>query len=540
MRERVTATLRRIVATFGAFTPGQKAVTIFAVIALAVGGYFFSTWASTPTYAPLFSNLSSTDASAIVDKLAADGTQYELANSGGTIMVPQDQVYALRLKMSGAGLPANTDSAAGYSLLDKQSTMTSDAMQQKNMQRALEGELANTIKSIDGVQSASVHLAIPTKDVFTEDTAKPTASVLIGTSATKKLSTQQVQAVTHLVASSVEGMDAANVSIVGSDGKLLSDTSDGTGSGDTRTQQTQTFEQRMNASLEAMLTQVVGEGHASVKVTADLDYDQTETKTQKYVAEPSAPALAESKKVETYGTGGTGSTGTGVLGPDNIQVPTAAASAGTGGYQNYSETKNNAVGMVTETRKAAPGAVRKLSVAVLLDSKAAAGANEAQLQQLVSSAVGLDATRGDSIAVTALPFSTSAADQTKSELDASAKADQQARLYSYIKNGAIAGGVALLLVIAMFRGRRRNRKLRKLIKAEVATDPTQSAIDAASTTAIEANGGEGVLALEAKPSEADGLAAEREARQREIAELVEKQPDEVAQLLRGWLADRRG
>src|SRR3954454_18002165 len=462
MRERVTATLRRIVATFGAFTPGQKAVTIFAVIALAVGGYFFSTWASTPTYAPLFSNLSSTDASAIVDKLAADGTQYELANSGATIMVPQDQVYALRLKMSGAGLPANTDSAAGYSLLDKQSTMTSDSMQQKNIQRALEGELANTIKSIDGVQSASVHLAIPTKDVFTEDTAKPTASVLIGTSATKKLSTQQVQAVTHLVASSVEGMDAANVSIVGSDGKLLSDTSDGTGSGDTRTQQTQTFEQRMGASLEAMLDQVVGDGHASVKVTADLDYDQTETKTQKYVAEPSAPALAESKKVETYGTG-TGNTGTGVLGPDNIQVPTAAASAGTGGYQNYSETKINAVGMVTETRKAAPGAVRKLSVAVLLDSKAAAGANEAQLQQLVSSAVGLDATRGDSIAVTALPFDTSAADKTKSDLAAGDKADQQAQLYSYIKNGAIAGGIALLLLIAMFRGRRRNRKLRKLI-----------------------------------------------------------------------------
>jgi flagellar M-ring protein FliF len=364
--------------------------------------------------------------------------------------------------------------------------------------------------------------------------------VLVGTSATKKLSTQQVQAVTHLVASSVEGMDAANVSIVGSDGKLLSDTSDGTGSGDTRTQQTQTFEQRMNASLEAMLTQVVGEGHASVKVTADLDYDQTETKTQKYVAEPSAPALAESKKVETYGTGGTGSTGTGVLGPDNIQVPTAAASAGTGGYQNYSETKNNAVGMVTETRKAAPGAVRKLSVAVLLDSKAAAGANEAQLQQLVSSAVGLDATRGDSIAVTALPFDTSAADKTKGELAADAKANQQAQTYSLIKNGAIAGGIALLLLIAMFRGRRRNRKLRKLIKAEVATDPNQSAIDAASATAIEANGGEGVLALEAKPSEADGLAAEREARQREIAELVEKQPDEVAQLLRGWLADRRG
>jgi flagellar M-ring protein FliF len=537
MRERVTATLRRIVATFGAFTPGQKAVSIFAVIALAIGGYFFATWASTPTYAPLFSNLAAADASAIVDKLSADGTPYQLANSGQTIMVPQDQVYDLRLKMSGAGLPASTDSAAGYDLLDKQSAMTSDAMQQKTFQRALEGELVKTIKSIDGVQSASVHLAIPTKDVFTDDAQKPTASVLVGTSATKKLSSAQVQAIEHLVASSVEGMEAENVSIVGSNGKLLNNSSDGSGSGDTRTQQTQAFEQRMGDSLQAMLDQVVGAGHASVKVTADLDYDQTETKTQRYVADPNTPALAESSKTETY-SGSNGSTGTGVLGPDNIQVPGGTASNG-GGYQNTQQTKNNAVGTVTESRKAAPGAVNKLSVAVLLDSNSKAAANEAQLQQLVSSAVGLDATRGDSIAVSALPFDQSAADQTKDELTQSQKADQQTQLYSLIKQGAIALGILLLLLVAWFRGRRRNKKLRRLIQAEVAVD-NQSAIDAAQAAAIEADGGENVLALEAKPSDADGRAAEREARQREIAELVEKQPEEVAQLLRGWLADRRG
>jgi flagellar M-ring protein FliF len=539
MRDRVTATLRRIVATFGAFTPGQKAMTIFAVIALAVGGYFFSTWASTPTYAPLFSNLAAADASAIVDKLAAEGTPYELANNGQTIMVPQDQVYDVRLKMSGEGLPASSD-AAGYDLLDKQGVMVSDSMQQKNYQRALEGELAKTIKSIDGVTNATVHLAIPAKDVFTDEAKKPTASVLVTTSGAKKLSQAQVQAIVHLVSSSVEDLETDSVSIVGSDGKLLSsDTGDASGSSDSRTQQTLAFEQRMGSSLQAMLDQVVGEGHAAVKVTADLDYDQTETKTQKYVADPTTPPLAESKKVETYGAGA-GNTGTGVLGPDNIQVPTSAPSIGAGGYQNYSETKNNSVGMITETRKSAPGAVRKLNVAVLLDSKTAAGANEAQLQQLVSSAVGLDATRGDTIAVSALPFDQSAAAKSESEQAASAKAEQQAQMYTLIKNGSIVGAIVLLILFAMFSGRRRNRKLRKLIKAEVAQDGANQAIDAASTQAIETNGGENVLALEAKPSDADGTNAEREARQREIAELVEKQPDEVAQLLRGWLADRRG
>src|SRR5688572_8848158 len=115
MKDRLGATAKRGMSTFGSFTMGQKAVTVFAVIALAVGGYFFATWASTPNYAPLFSNLAPADASAIVEKLTSDGTPYELADGGATILVPQDQVYDIRLKMSGQGLPAGTE--GGYSLL---------------------------------------------------------------------------------------------------------------------------------------------------------------------------------------------------------------------------------------------------------------------------------------------------------------------------------------------------------------------------------------------------------------------------------------
>ena len=89
MRDRITGVVRRLVATFGSFTPGQKAMTAFAVVALAIGGYFFATWAAKPTYAPLFTNLAPADASAIVDKLSADGVPYTLSNSGQTINVPQ-------------------------------------------------------------------------------------------------------------------------------------------------------------------------------------------------------------------------------------------------------------------------------------------------------------------------------------------------------------------------------------------------------------------------------------------------------------------
>ena len=146
MSDRLPAPVRKASDAFKSFTPGQKAVTLFAVVALAVGGYFFATWASKPSYAALFSNLSSKDASAIVESLQKTGTSYELANGGQTILVPQDQVYDLRLQLSGEGLPGESDT--GYALLDQQGITTSDFMQHTNYQRALEGELSNTIKSI--------------------------------------------------------------------------------------------------------------------------------------------------------------------------------------------------------------------------------------------------------------------------------------------------------------------------------------------------------------------------------------------------------
>ncbi|HEV7964301.1 MAG TPA: flagellar basal-body MS-ring/collar protein FliF [Actinoplanes sp.] len=541
MRDRVTAVLRRIVETFQSFTPGQKAISIFAVLALAVGGYFFATWAAQPTYAPLFSNLAPADASAIVDKLNADAVPYQLTNGGQTIMVPQDQVYAERIKLSGQGLPAQADT--GYALLDKQGVMTSDFMQQVGYQRALEGELNKTIKSMAGVQSATVHLAIPAKDVFADNQQKPTASVLVQTAPSAKLSSAQTQAIVHLVSSSVPGLDPAKVTLVGADGKVLStdDAAGASGAADARTQQTQAFEQRMSGSLQSMLDQVVGPGHAAVQVTADLDYDQTETKTQKYIAEPSAPPLAETKKTEVYNGGP--NMGTGVLGPDNIQVPNGiTGSAGpNGGYAAQSDTRNNAVGMVTETRKSAPGSVRKLSVAVMLDSATAKGANEAQLQQLVSSAVGLDPARGDSIALSTVAFDKAAADTNAKALADAKKAEQQAQLYSMLKTGAIVGAILLLGLVAWLRSRRRNKRLRKLQVEIARANEERLALELANArAALEAEGGmDARLAIAPGGPGDEDVAAEREARQREITSLVEQQPDEVAQVLRGWLADRR-
>src|SRR3954468_15870399 len=272
MTDRLPAPVRRITDAFKSFTAGQKAVTAAALIALIVGAYFFATWASKPTYSALFSNLSTKDAGAIVESLQKSGTKYELANGGQTVMVPQDQVNELRLSLSGQGLPG--DASTGYALLDQQGITTSDFMQHTNYQRALEGELSNTIKSIEGVEAATVHLVIPQKDVFADDQSQPTASVLVASKSTTPLSSQQVQAIVHLVASSVEGLDPTQVTVAGADGKILSTgggAAIGAGGDNSNDAQTIAFQNRMNASLQNMLDSVVGPGHAVVTTTAQMD-----------------------------------------------------------------------------------------------------------------------------------------------------------------------------------------------------------------------------------------------------------------------------
>jgi len=268
-----------------------------------------------------------------------------------------------------------------------------------------------------------------------------------------------------------------------------------------------------------------------VKTTADLDYDETETKTQNYAADPAVPPLTESTTRETYeGAGGT--TG-GVLGPDNIQVPNGGN--GDGEYESTTAQRKNAVGLVTETRKAAPGGVRKLNVAVLLDAKTAAGIDMAQVQQMVSAAVGLNDARGDTIAVTALPFDESAVDAAAKAKAEAGAVDRRAQLISMAKIGAMV--LAILILIFMAWRASRKAKRSKLSPEELAElAEMQAALEGADALALE--GSAAALALEAGPS-VDESALEREERAKEISEMVSNQPDEVAQLLRGWLADRR-
>nr|WP_221378476.1 flagellar basal-body MS-ring/collar protein FliF [Actinoplanes polyasparticus] len=531
MTDRLPAPVRRVTDTFRSFTPGQKAVTIAAVVALVIGAYFFATWASKPSYSILFNNLSSKDASAIVESLKKTGTSYELANDGQTVLVPQDQVNDLRLSLSGEGLPG--DAGTGYSLLDQQGITTSDFMQQTNYQRALEGELSNTIKSIEGVEAATVHLVIPKKDVFADEQDKPTASVLVASNSTQPLSGDQVQAIVHLVASSVEGLDPTEITVAGADGKILSTgggAAIGTG-GDSGTEaQTVAFQNRMNSSLQKIVESLVGPGNAVVQTSATLDFDQATTQSRTYNADPSVPALSEQNNREAYNA--SGSNAGGVLGPDNIAGP--AGSNGPGQYENSSSVRNNALNEINETRKNAPGGIKKLNVAVLLNSNVAGTIDPAQVQQLVSAAAGIDATRGDTIAVSAMPFDQSAAKAAQEALSASSAAATQAKQMSLIKTGAL-GALVLLLMFVAWRFSRKSKKRRGLTAEERKhLEDMQAALEA--QRLAELNQAIPAQMLEAGMAMDNTNVQAREERQREIEQMVKDQPDEMAVLLRGWLA----
>ena len=510
------------------FTSGQKAMTALALVALLIGGFAFTSWAAKPALVPVFTNLASADAAAITEQLSASGTPYELADGGSTVLVPQKDVYQLRLDLSAAGLPAG--GTTGYELLDKQGITTSEFRQRVDYQRALQGELSKTISSIEGVEATTVHLVIPEEALFSDDNRQPSASVLVKTRPGAKLSSGQVQAVVNLVSSSVEGLEPAQVTLADASGNVLSSAGDDGASaaaGDARASQTATFEASLQESVQQMLAPVVGAGKAVVRVKADLDFDKRETRTERFETDRKAPTVSETTARESYE--GTGQVVGGVLGPENVTTPEGGDST----YDKESTSRQYAVGKVTEKAVAAPGKVQRLSVAVILDAEAAGVVNPAEVKQLVGAAAGIDTARGDVVEVSRMTFDDSAAKAAEEELAKLEAAEKSQQRWGLLRTVAVLLVVGLVLVHAM-RILRRDRRVPVTVAVQELEARQQQAIAAEEAAMLAAQARLQLAAAPADPAEERRLSV-----QHEIGELVERQPEEVAQLLRGWLADRR-
>ena len=529
MQQQLNRALTRVRETFAAFTAGQKAVAIIGTAALLVAVFLVFRWVSAPSYSPLYSNLSGEDASAVIEELDAQGVPYEISGGGGTIMVPRADVYSTRIALSGKGLPASSD--GGYNLLDNQSLSTSESQERTNFKRAMEGELSSTIEAIDGVETAVVHLALPEKQVFSDEQDPATASVLVETSPGVDLGEEQVQAVVHLVASSIDGLDPKKVTVADAAGKVLTTegTDAGAGIASSRTKQVTAFQDSMKSEIQAVLDRVVGPGNATTTVTADLDFDKSVIKSRKYSNDEKNPPLSESTTSEKYtGPAGGGTDGAGgVVGPDGQMDPAAGAGNGNSSYDNTTRTRDNALDESVETRETAPGAVNSLHIAVILDATSAEAVQPEVVEDAIASAVGIDAERGDTLEVTALPFDRSAEEATAAELAAAKAADAADRKNALIRNLSIGGGIMLMVLLAWWQARRRAAAREEATSYVV----EQLRLDAANRTPeLESPA---LAALETAE------AGEEETLREDLIALVDKQPDDVAALLRGWLVDPR-
>ena len=520
--------VRRARDTFGKLTPGQKVGLGATVMTIVVGAFVLTSLSPETKMSPLYTDLDATDASAIVDELASRGVQYDLTDAGHTVLVPSPDVYDLRVAMSGSGLPSSND---GYALLDKQGITTSEFRQRIDYQRALEGELSNTLQAMDGVDAATVHLALPEESVFVDEAGNPTASVLIESRGLTEIGGDQVDAIVHLVASSVKNMQPADVTVIGAEGQVLSSGGSGlTSGGSARTSAETGFERELAASLTSMVARVTGPGHVAVTVSADLDLSQRQSTSEVYEpgggTDGTGQVVSGRSSTETYTDAAAVAGDTGVLGPDGAVVTPDAATAATAGANDYAKVDSEntfALDKVVEQVIEAPGAIERLNVAVLIDEASVTDAQITEIESMVAAASGLDTERGDGVVVTRLPFDTTAADTAEADAAAAAAVQAKADQMALYRTLAIVGVAVVALILAY----RSTRKARRVVNTPIELGMITAM---GHDTPLMVDDGETHALL---PVTAHAGAAQT----KELAEMAERRPEDVANVLKTWLAE---
>jgi flagellar M-ring protein FliF len=398
------------------FLRGLGASRLLAMVAVTVALIGFFAFVimrvTSPQMTTLFTDLSVEDSSGIIKDLERQAIPYELRNDGAVIMVPKDKVTRLRMNLAEAGLPKG--GGVGYEIFDKSDALgTTSFVQNINHLRALEGELARTIRAIDRIQAARVHLVLPERPLFSRETPEPSASIVVRVRGA--LEPQQIKAIRHLVSSAVNGLKPQRVSIVDESGQLLADGATGDNDNAVGDERRAGFEKRMRNEVEAIVSSVVGAGRARVQLSADFDYNKTTQTSDRF--DPEGRVLRSSQTREessaTAETNGQVTVNNEL--PGNQRGPDNAAPA-RDQSKKTEETNNYEISHTTKTEVTEAGRVNRISVAVLVDGsyvKSEKGEmvyqerSKEQLDRiatLVRSAIGFDQKRGDQVEVVNLKF----------------------------------------------------------------------------------------------------------------------------------------
>jgi flagellar M-ring protein FliF len=417
LRGRVVTAAGQALAGLLNFLRGLGASRLMAMLAvtLTLIGFFgfVAMRVSDSGMVPVFSDLTLQDASAVIKQLEAQGTPYETTRDGTTILVPSDSVAQVRMKLAEQGLPSG--GGVGWEIFDKGDGLSSTSfLQNVNRVRALEGELARSIRSLDRVGAARVHLVIPERPLFARDAPKPSASIVLRVSG--ELSQGQVRAIVHLVASAVQGLDPQAVSIVDEAGRLLADGAnmDKNGLPAGAMEREAAFEKRLKEQVQGIVERVVGPGRARAEVNAAFDYSKITNTADLFDPESRVIRSTQSREEESENREAEAAVSVANELPNQQNNNTTPGNRSTSSKTD--ETVNYEISRTTRTEVLEAGRLKKVSVAVLVDGVYATDPSGSvsysprsqeeldRIAALVRSALGFDEGRGDQIEVVNLRF----------------------------------------------------------------------------------------------------------------------------------------
>jgi flagellar M-ring protein FliF len=503
----------------------------------------------------LYSNLDLKEAGSITAALDQGGIKYEVKGDGSTIMVDRDQVASTRLMLSSKGLP--TSGSVGYEIFDQASALgQTDFVQQLNRQRALEGELARTIRALDGITSTRVHLVLPKRQLFEDDSEQPSASVSIGVGG-REPGPDQVRAIQNLVAGAVPNLKPERVTVVDQHAKTLSTGEEGF-AGEQAEGHKSDVEQRISKTVQKLVEGVVGAGKSRVNVTADLDLSRVTLQEEKFDPDGqvvrSESTTEENSKEHQPDANGVTSASANIPG---APAPDESATASTSGHTE--STTNYEISKTTRTEVIEPGKVKRLSVAVAVDGVTAPGkdgkpgaytprsAQEMQrIEQLVRTAVGFDQSRGDQVTVVNVRFPSA---------DASEGVSAASPLMGFDKNDimrgvelAIMAAVAVMMMLFIVRPLLRGATGGGLPMLTASGQPSVTRVVTTAdgqTMQVQVDPATGQpLALSGPPNELDQKidiarieGQVKASSVKRVADFVDSHPEESVSLLRTWLHD---
>lgn len=520
--------------TWSNWTLNQKVISAGGVLLLVCALAFLVTGAgSNSKYEALYTDLSTKDAAAIVEKLEEYKIEYQLEDNGSTILVPPDLKYSTRLKLASEDLPQGE---VGFELFQQSNFGETQTDKKVKYREALQGELARTIQRLDKVQAAKVNIALPEQSLFQEEEELPKASVVVNTEDGERLSASEVKSIIHLVANSVERLDAENVVIVDQYGNLLSDSL--TLSADTANTEVlqmqmelkRAYEREKQNAIQTMLDRTLGKDNSVVRVNVELDFNMVEESSEVYSHDPEGP-FVRSESVTKESSTGTDENSASVPGTDS-NIPQYQEENTTGSSSTYDKSEkvtNYEINKTETITKYAPGDVRYdyLTVSVFVDNKVAEqtnlGSSEEErvekIRNIVAAACGLRENRtnenvnlDDNISVAFIDFYT----EPEPEIPNPSQIEQIVSMPLFPLILAVA---ALIIIGFIFL----------LVKKKKQSDLMDNSFDVVVEEEISRND---IVENKLTPEE-----QEKQRIRNEIDDLVDENPEAAAQVVKAWLLE---